>query len=114
VDVIIHKVITVGVGIRFRMGIFGKRFQDLGLLFITNTVLNWSRIFHLRRYAEIVMGSLRYCIEHQWFKLFVYVLMPNHIHLILKVKDYEYSSARFYLKDIEDKYLKLSDFCELL
>jgi len=69
------------------MGTFAKKFQDLGLLFITNTVLNWNRIFHQRRYAEIVMASLRYCIEHQWFELFAYVLMPNHIHLILKVNE---------------------------
>jgi REP element-mobilizing transposase RayT len=34
-----------------------------------------------------VVGSLRHCIEHNWFELFVYVLMPNHIHLILKVEE---------------------------
>ena len=184
------------------MGTFAKRFEDLGLLFVTNTVLNWTPIFHLRRYAETVTGSLRYCIENQWFELFAYVLMPNHIHLILKLnenhsieqilrdfnkytaqqilltmreadpqmlskfwvdtkkqkykiwlrdvdikniltpkfliqkaeyihqnplknewadslriarpEDYEYSSARFYLQGINDKYLKLSDFRELL
>jgi len=69
------------------MGTLAKRFEDLGLLFITNTVLNWTRIFHLRRYAGIVMGSLRYCIEHQWFELFAYVLMPNHVHLILRTNE---------------------------
>ena len=184
------------------MGTFAKRFQHLGLLFITKTVLNWTSIFHLPRYAGIVMGSLRHCIQHQWFELYAYVLMPNHIHLILEVnenhsieqilrdfnkytaqqilltmrqadrqilskfwvgtkkqkyriwsrdvdiknvvtpefliqkaeyihqnplkgkwadflkierpEDYEYSSARFYLKDAEDKYVRLSDLRNLI
>jgi REP element-mobilizing transposase RayT len=184
------------------MGSFAKRFQDLGLLFITNSVLNQTYVFHRRKYAEIVMSSLRYCVEHQWFELHAYVLMPNHIHVILRAKenhtveqilrdfkkftaqqvlltmretdtemlsrfwvgtrkqkyefwednadiknivsaafliqkaeymhrnplraawadslgitepqDYEYSSARFYLEGVEDKYVKLSDFRELL
>lgn len=184
------------------MGTFAKRFQNIGLLFITNSVFNQEYVFHRRRYAEIVMASLCHCIERQWFELYAYVLMPNHIHLILKVnenhtieqilrdfkkftaqqvlltmretdpdilsrfwvgtrrqkyelwrkdvdlknvvtqefliqkaeyihhnplraawadslgirepQDYEYSSARFYLDGIEDKYVKLSDFRELL
>ena len=33
---------------------------------------------------------------------------------IERPEDYEYSSARFYLQGIEDKYLKLSDLGELL
>lgn len=36
-----------------KMGRFAKRFEDLGLLFITSVVLNWRSIFYLRRYAEI-------------------------------------------------------------
>lgn len=184
------------------MGTFAKRFQDLGLLFVTNSVVNHVPVFQIDRYAKIVMGSLAYCTEQQWFELYIYVLMPNHIHLILKVnekhsieqilrdfkkftaqqilltmrgsspkmllnfqvntskqrfnlwmrnvdiknvltpafllqkaeyihqnpvraewadsleiqspEDYEYSSARFYLGGVMDKYVKLSDFRKLL
>ena len=64
------------------MGTFAKKFQHLGLLYITKTVLDWANVFHLERYAEIVLGSLRFCIDHKWFELYAYVLMPNHIHLI--------------------------------
>jgi putative transposase len=66
------------------VGKFPKKFQDLGLLFITNSVFNKIYIFHLRKYSDIVMASLRYCVERQWFELYAYVIMPNHIHLILK------------------------------
>ena len=66
------------------MGTFAKQFQDIGLLYITCTVFKWIYIFHHKRYAEIVIGSLNRCIEYQWFELYAYVLMPNHIHLILK------------------------------
>jgi putative transposase len=67
------------------MGKFAKNFQDLGLLFITNTVLDWNKLFHLQKYACIMMDSLRYCVENDWFELYAYILMPNHLHLILKV-----------------------------
>ncbi len=184
------------------MGRFAKNFQDLGLLYTTNTVLDWKKIFYLPRYALIVMNSLKYCVENDWFELYAYILMPNHIHLILKVlgdhtieqisrdfnkytaqqilltmraqnpkmmdwfwvgtkkqnykiwqedgdiknvvsapfllqkaeyihnnplrgdwrkslgvenpEDYEYSSARFYLKDIEDTYVRLTDLRKLV
>jgi len=184
------------------MGKFAKNFQDLGLLFITSTVLDWNKIFHIPKYALIMMDSLKYCVENGWFELYSYILMPNHLHLILKVlknhtieqisrdfnkftaqqilltmrdrnpkmldlfwvgtkkqnykiwqedgdmknvvspqfllqkteyihnnplrgnwrkflkvenpEDYEYSSARFYLKEVEDKYVRLTDLRRLI
>lgn len=67
------------------MGRFAKNFQDLGLLFVTTTILEWKKIFHIPKYALIVMDSLKYCVENDWFRLYSYVLMPNHLHVILKV-----------------------------
>jgi REP element-mobilizing transposase RayT len=67
------------------MGKFGKKFPDFGLLFVTTTVIQWKKIFHIPQYALIAMNSLKYCVENGWFKLYSYVLMPNHLHLILKV-----------------------------
>lgn len=67
------------------MGRFARNFQDLGLQFVTTTVLEWKKIFHIPKYALIVMGSLKYGVENDWFRLYSYVLMPNHLHVILKV-----------------------------
>lgn len=57
----------------------------MGLLFVTTTALQWKKIFHIPKYALIVMNSLKYCVDNDWLKLYSYVLMPNHLHVILEV-----------------------------
>jgi len=69
------------------MGTFGRRSQDIGLLFITDTVAGWNPLFQDSACAEIVMGSLSFCIEHGRIDLYCYVLMPNHYHLILGMRN---------------------------
>jgi len=34
--------------------------------------------------AKIVIDSLRYIRQNHWIKIYAYVIMPNHIHLIVK------------------------------
>ena len=101
------------------MGKFAKKFQDNGLLFITNTIIDWNKIFHLSRYALIVMNSLKYCIEDEWFELYSYILMPNHLHLILKVlknhtieqisRDFNKYTAQQILLTLKDKNPEMLD-----
>ncbi|MBL7075282.1 hypothetical protein ISS37_08615 [candidate division KSB1 bacterium] len=100
------------------MGTYAKKFQDSGLLFITNTVLNWNNLFLDRICTEIVMKSLLCCIEQQWINLFCYVLMPNHYHVIVRMLDghkvenflrdfHKFTSQKilFYLKDTRSNLL---------
>lgn len=50
--------------------------------FLTLTVAEWSYVFTLLPYFELVVESLRYCQKNKQLRLFAYVIMLNHIHLI--------------------------------
>ncbi len=61
------------------------RIQDQqGLNFVTCTVVGWIDIFSRQNYRDIVIESLAYCREHKGLLVFVYVVMSNHVHLVLQ------------------------------
>jgi putative transposase len=54
------------------------------LYFITATILGWKQIFAQPAYAQIVLNSLDWHRRNDHWALYVYVLMPNHLHGIIK------------------------------
>ena len=52
--------------------------------FITCTVVNWIDVFTRKSYRDIVIDSLAYCIKEKGMILYGYVIMSNHIHLIVQ------------------------------
>jgi len=54
------------------------------LYFITATVLGWKQLFIRPAYAQIVLDSLDWHRKHGRWALYAYVLMPNHLHAIIK------------------------------
>ena len=50
--------------------------------FITSTIIEWLPIFTRKPYFDIVIDSLHYARQRKGLKLFAYVTMDNHIHLI--------------------------------
>jgi len=50
--------------------------------FLTLTVIEWINIFTTRKYFEILVNSLKFC-QKQGLKIHGYVLMTNHIHLLV-------------------------------
>jgi len=55
--------------------------------FITCTVVDWVDIFTRKIYKDIVISSLEYCIKEKGMILYGYVIMSNHIHLIIQSKE---------------------------
>ena len=55
--------------------------------FITATVVDWIDIFTRQAYKDIVVESLDYCIKNKGMLLYGYVIMSNHIHLIIQSED---------------------------
>jgi putative transposase len=54
--------------------------------FITTTVMNYDRIFELGcKYNMIIINSLKYLLYEHKAKLFAYVIMPSHLHIILYI-----------------------------
>ena len=54
--------------------------------FITCTVVDWVDIFTRKVYKDIVISSLDYCIKEKGMMLYGYVIMSNHLHLIVQSK----------------------------
>src|SRR5690242_2869621 len=68
--------------------------------FITTTVMNFLNIFSLGdQYYDVVISSLKYLLNEHNGSLIAYVLMPNHIHLILSLPEGE--SVSDFMRDLK-------------
>ncbi len=54
--------------------------------FITCTVVNWVDVFTRKMYTDIIEDSLNYCIKNKGLIVYGYVIMSNHVHLLLQAK----------------------------
>ena len=55
--------------------------------FVTATVVDWIDIFTRKTYRDIIINCLDFCIKNKGMILFGYVIMSNHIHLIVQSKE---------------------------
>jgi len=51
--------------------------------FITSTVHQWTDVFTRKEYIDILLASIRYCQQHKGLKVYAWVVMTNHVHLII-------------------------------
>ena len=66
----------------------GYKIRDqYGIYFITFATAQWVDVFSRNCYVEIVLDSLRYCIEEKGLNVHAWCLMSNHLHLILSCKN---------------------------
>ena len=55
------------------------------LYFWTATIRNWIQIFDKKQNIDIVLSSLNYLSNKELLSIYGFVIMPNHIHFILKM-----------------------------
>ena len=55
--------------------------------FITATVVDWIDIFTRKTYRDTVIECFDYCIANKGMVLYGYVIMSNHIHLVLQSRE---------------------------
>jgi len=55
------------------------------LHFLTHTIVDWIDLFTRRELAMIVVDSMNYCIEKKGLEVYVWCLMPSHLHMIASV-----------------------------
>ncbi|MDR6242098.1 REP-associated tyrosine transposase [Aureibacter tunicatorum] len=53
------------------------------LYFITFTVVHWVDVFTRAEYKDIFISSLQYCQVNKGLEVYAYVIMSNHVHLIV-------------------------------
>jgi REP element-mobilizing transposase RayT len=75
--------------------------------FITATVVDWIDVFTRKTYRDTVIECLEYCITNKAMVLYGYVIMSNHIHLIVQSSDGKLSDLiRDFKKFIATKILE--------
>jgi putative transposase len=51
--------------------------------FVTIATVQWMTLFLRHEYTKIVLDSLRFCQKEKGLRIHAYVIMPDHLHLIL-------------------------------
>jgi REP element-mobilizing transposase RayT len=65
----------------------GYRIADQEALhFVTFGIINWIDIFTRKIYRDIVIDSLRFCQQNKDLEIFAFVVMSNHLHLLIRSK----------------------------
>ena len=69
------------------MSEFLKANETEATYFVTLTVVDWIDVFTRKEYVDIVLDNLQQCRIHKGLEVFAYVVMPSHLHLIVRRKD---------------------------
>ena len=82
------------------------------LYFITSTVIDWIDIFTRPAYKNIVVESLQYCQKNKGLEIYAWVLMTNHLHMIVGtcgnyqigdiLRDFKKHTSKTIVKAIEE------------
>ena len=54
--------------------------------FVTDTVVDWVDIFTRPIYKHIIIESLQYCQKEKGLIIYAWVIMTNHMHMIVGSK----------------------------
>jgi REP element-mobilizing transposase RayT len=55
--------------------------------FITASVVDWVDVFSRKIYRDAIVDCLDYCIRNKGMILYSYVIMSDHIHLVIQSSD---------------------------
>lgn len=61
--------------------------EKTSFYFCTCNIVEWRCVFKEEKYCQIIIDSLNYCRKNKGLLLFGFVIMPNHIHLIVSSKE---------------------------
>ena len=61
-----------------------KTYSD-GLVYVTLTVVDWIDVFTRRQYCDCLIENLMYCQENKKLRVYAYVFMTNHLHMIVGI-----------------------------
>lgn len=61
-------------------------------------VVYWLDVFIRRKYQDIIVDSLNYCIKEKGMEVYCWCLMPNHMHMIFRAKN---NNPTYILRDFK-------------
>lgn len=60
------------------------RFDPDHLYFISTTAVDHVHLFRRDVIKRIIVDSLDYMRAHSWIRIYVFVVMPNHVHIVVR------------------------------
>ena len=63
--------------------------------FVTCTILNWIPIFTRQETTQIIFDSLNYLKKSDNLNLYAYVILENHLHMIINSDDLSQTMQKF-------------------
>ncbi len=83
-----------------------------GLNFVTLTIVDWVDVFIRKSYKDIIVESLRHCQQEKGLRIYAYVIMSSHLHMIVEatksditlsdiLRDFKKFTAKKILHEIE-------------
>ena len=84
--------------------------------FITCTILHWIPIFTRTETTNIIFDSLRYLQKEDNLKIYAYVVLENHLHLLASSDDIAMSMRKFKSFTAKEilEYLQKNNVCTIL
>jgi putative transposase len=65
-----------------------KSFIEIGeIYFWTTTINSWRRLLLNDSYKDVIIESLKHLTNLNKIDVFAFIIMPNHIHLIWRIKE---------------------------
>jgi len=81
--------------------------------FLTLTVVDWIDVFARKNHRDAIIESLSYCQKEKGLVVFAYVIMTNHIHLMVNtnepfllkdtIRDFKKFTAKKILNQIQNE-----------
>ena len=82
------------------------------LHYVTFQIVKWIDIFTRKVYRDIVVESLKFCQQNKGLEIYAFVIMSNHIHLLIRsdigklsdtIKEFKSFTAKKILDSIQNE-----------
>ena len=81
--------------------------------FLTITVVKWIDVFTRKNHRDAIIKSLQYCQKEKGLNIYAYVIMSNHLHMIVNtnepfllkdtIRDFKKFTSKQILKQIQNE-----------
>ena len=83
-----------------QMALIQEKMNQHYIQFFTATILWWKHLLKPDKYKQIVLESMAFLVREKRVKIYGFVIMPNHIHIVWRI------STDFLLEDVQRDFLK--------
>jgi len=84
--------------------------EQYSMHYVTFQIVGWIDLFTRKVYRDIIIDSLKFCQQNKGLEIYAFVVMSNHIHMLISsntgrlsetIKEFKSYAAKQILKEIE-------------